>query len=130
MAKDQTESSLTVDIAHEALNEKEKKEMTVYLCLHCEKREPKDETRNNENYVTFTDEAGFNPDIKCSHCGRGELVCYHNGSEFVKSKQAFVCRDCGAEDNDNLPRLRRLARDGTLDRLSPGFSALFDQIDH
>jgi hypothetical protein len=104
--------------------------MTAYLCRHCEQREPKDETHNNLNYATFTDDERFNPDVKCSHCGRGELVCSHNSADFDKAKQCFICRDCGAEDSDDLPRLRGLARDGTLDKLSPGFSALFDLTDH
>jgi DNA-directed RNA polymerase subunit RPC12/RpoP len=104
--------------------------MAVYRCLHCERREPKDETHNNLNYVTFTDDERFNPDVKCSHCGRGGLVCHHNGAYFDEAKQSFICHDCGEEDNDELPRLRRLARDGTLDKLSPGFSGLFDLTDH
>ena len=67
----------------------------------------------------------------CVHCGNTKLRAEHPSSQFDVQRQAFICSHCGVMDNDDsLPRLRKMARDGTLDKLAPGFSALFDLTDH
>jgi hypothetical protein len=68
----------------------------------------------------------------CAHCGNTKLQAEHPSGSFDKDRQAFICSHCGEEDFDNggLSRLRKMARNGELDKLAPGFSSLFDLTDH
>ena len=100
--------------------------MALYRCLQCEKFEPNDETHNNENYITVTDDDRFNPNEKCAHCGRGGLVCEHQGS-FDKAKQGFVCHQCDEEYGaTGLCRLRLFAKTGVC----PDLLEMVDVTDH
>lgn len=69
----------------------------------------------------------------CIHCGYTKLRAEHPSGHFDVQRQAFICSHCGEVDNDadaGLARLRKIARDGALDKIAPGFSALFDLTDH
>ena len=67
----------------------------------------------------------------CAHCGSTNLRAEHLGGIFSVDRQAFICSTCGEEyAHDSTCMLRKKAKDGVLDSLAPGASALFDLTEH
>lgn len=102
--------------------------MAVYVCEHCKALEPRDETHNNEHYLTFTDGEFAATGVSCVHCGRTGLKCAHPSSQFDKAQQAFVCSWCGEVDHssESFMRLRAFAKQGT----APELQRIIDCTDH
>jgi len=67
----------------------------------------------------------------CSHCGSTELRLFHPSGSFDAERQAFVCSTCGGEMHTaGTAHIRKMAKSGELDQLTPGASDLFDLTDH